>query len=246
VKETDAHAWPEVWLGRDIGWYRFEPTPGRTDPITGLPGRGGNGGNGVPTTTTTTTIGPNTPTSNPANNPAGSAHLPNEGLGGGTPHSGTRAHVLTGIAITLAALLFALIVGVIAFMIAAWRRSNNRRHDPDNRRRVLGAWSEALERLSAAGIVRRPSATSLEFALRQAPALGAGAAGPPLMSLARLHTAAMYAPDAPSREEADVAWSDVDAISDALRATTPRSKRVRARWRALLPRRSAEGRSADD
>ena len=53
-----------------------------------------------------------------------------------------------------------------------------RRHDPDARRRVLGAWTEALERLAAAGIERRPSTTSLEFALRQAPALGAGAAGP--------------------------------------------------------------------
>jgi hypothetical protein len=137
---------------------------------------------------------------------------------------------------------------VIVFVIAAWRRSSNRRHDPDDRRRVLGAWSEALERLSAAGIVRRPSATSLEFALRQAPALGAGAAGPPLMSLARLHTAAMYAPEPPSREDADSAWSDVDAISHALRATTPRSKRLRARWTALLPRRSGARRTgeADD
>jgi hypothetical protein len=58
------------------------------------------------------------------------------------------------------------------------------------------------------------------------------------MSLARLHTAAMYAVEAPSREDADAAWSDVDAISSALRTTTPRSKRVRARWKAVLPRRS--------
>jgi transglutaminase-like putative cysteine protease len=248
VQEKDAHAWPEVWLGHDVGWYRFEPTPGRTDPITGLPGRAGNAGTGTPTTTTTpTTVGPNTPTSNPANTPAGGAHFPKEGSGG-AQQSGTRAHVLTGIAITLAALLFALVVAVIVFVIAAWRRSSNRRHDPDDRRRVLGAWSEALERLSAAGIVRRPSATSLEFALRQAPALGAGAAGPPLMSLARLHTAAMYAPEPPSREDADSAWSDVDAISHALRATTPRSKRLRARWTALLPRRSGARRTgeADD
>jgi hypothetical protein len=238
VREMDAHAWPEVWLGRDVGWYRFEPTPTRTDPITGLPGGAGNGNGGPTTTTTPTTVGPNTPTSSPADTPAGAAHFPNESSGGGTQQSGTRAHVLKGIAITLAALLFAAIVLGLAFALAAWRRSNHRRHDPDNRRRVLGAWSEALERLSAAGIVRRPSATSLEFALRQAPALGAGAAGPPLMGLARLHTAAMYAPEPPSREDADEAWSEVDAIANALRATTPRSKRLRARWAAVLPRRS--------
>jgi transglutaminase-like putative cysteine protease len=238
VQEKDAHAWPEVWLGRDVGWYRFEPTPGRTDPITGLPGGARAGGNGGPTTTTPpTTSAPNSPTTNPANNPA-AGHLPFQPQGGSTSQSGTRAHVLTGIAITLAALLFALIVLVVAFAFAAFRRSSNRRHDPDDRRRVLSAWSEALERLSAAGIERRPSATSLEFALRQAPALGAGAAGPPLMSLARLHTAAMYAPDAPSREDADEAWSEVDAIASAVRATTPLSKRLRARWSALLPRRS--------
>jgi transglutaminase-like putative cysteine protease len=239
VTEKDAHAWPEVWLGHEVGWYRFEPTPGRTDPITGLPGRSGGIGVGGPTTTTTpTTFGPNTPTSNPANTPSGAANFPNERSGGGTTRSGTRAHVLTGIAIALAALLFVLIVLALALAFASYRRSSNRRHDPDNRRRVLSAWSEALERLSAAGIERRPSATSVEFAMRQAPALGAGAAGPPLMSLARLHTAAMYAVEAPSGEDADAAWSDVDAISDALRITTPRSKRVRARWRAVLPRRS--------
>jgi transglutaminase-like putative cysteine protease len=246
VTEKDAHAWPEVWLGHDVGWYRFEPTPTRNDPITGLPGRAGSGGNGGPTTTTPpTTIGPNTPTTNAAAGPSSGANFPNERSGGGTAQSTTRAHVLTGIAITVAALLFAVIVLALAFAIAAWRRSNHRRHDPDTRRRVLSAWSEALERLSAAGIERRPSATSVEFAMRQAPALGAGAAGPPLMSLARLHTAAMYSLDAPSREDADAAWSDVDAISSALRTTTPASKRVRARWKALLPRRLSRPETAD-
>jgi len=245
VKEKDAHAWPEVWLGDHVGWYRFEPTPGRTDPITGLPGRAGNGGDSASTTTTTpgTTV-PNSPTTNAAN-PAGGTRFPADRDSGGTSQSGTRAHVLTGIAITLAALLFALVLVVLAFAMAAWRHSSNRRHDPDNRRRVLGAWSEALERLSAAGIVRRPSATSLEFALRQAPALGAGAAGPPLMSLARLHTAAMYAPESPSRDDADEAWSEVDAITDALRASTPRSKRLRARWAAVWPRRSVWSRDRE-
>ncbi len=36
VEEKDAHAWPEVWLGPAVGWYRFEPTPTRVDPVTGL------------------------------------------------------------------------------------------------------------------------------------------------------------------------------------------------------------------
>ncbi len=32
VREKDAHAWPEVWLGPKVGWYRFEPTPGARRP----------------------------------------------------------------------------------------------------------------------------------------------------------------------------------------------------------------------
>ena len=112
-----------------------------------------------------------------------------------------------------------ILLGALAF--GAWRRTRRRRHDPDDRRRVLGAWTEALERLAAAGIERRPSTTSLEFALRQAPALGAGAAGPPLMDLARLHTVAMYSPDAPTAAEADEAWAEVDAIAAALRTSVP-------------------------
>ena len=109
---------------------------------------------------------------------------------------------------------------------------------------MLGAWSEALERLAAAGIERKPSTTSLEFALRQAPALGAGAAGPPLMGLARLHTAAMYSRDAPSSDEADEAWSEVDAIADALRTIVPRTRRLRVRWWSRLRRAPAPAGSA--
>ncbi len=61
VVEKDAHAWPEVWLGSTIGWYRFEPTPGRVDPITGL-GRAVTGPSGPTTTTPSTTPRSTTPT----------------------------------------------------------------------------------------------------------------------------------------------------------------------------------------
>jgi hypothetical protein len=35
VRGTDAHAWPELWMG-SAGWVRFEPTPG--NPTTRIPG----------------------------------------------------------------------------------------------------------------------------------------------------------------------------------------------------------------
>jgi len=242
VQEKDAHAWPEVWLGPKIGWYRFEPTPGRTDPITGLGGPvSGSGGSG-PTTTTSAPAQSNTPTTVALAPVAPGSHFPQQTPNSSTTPSRTRAHVITVAAVALAALIVAFIALVAALAIGAWQRTRRRRHDPDVRRRVLGAWTEALERLSAAGIRRRPATTSLEFALRQAPALGAGAAGPPLMSLARLHTSAMYSPDPPSTADADEAWSEVDAIAAALRGSVPLTTRLRARWSAMLPRpRRARG-----
>ena len=235
VKELDAHAWPEVWLGQKVGWYRFEPTPGRTDPVTGLGGTTSVGSAGPTTTTPTTAARTTTPTTaslTPNSSPSQIQVQPPTTPAG----SRTGAHVLTALAVTLSIVAFAFGMLLAALAFRAWRRTRRRRHDPDDRRRVLGAWTEALEQLSAAGIERKPSTTSLEFALRQAPALGAGAAGPPLMVLARLHTAAMYARDEPSSDEADEAWAEVDAIAGALRASVPRARRLRIRWWSGLRR----------
>ena len=236
VSERDAHAWPEVWLGPKVGWYRFEPTPGRTDPVTGLGGPTSVGTGGPTTTTPPTTAANGAPTTvspTPSTVPQ-SANLATPPPSARSSH--TRAHALTLAFVVLVLILGAFVLFVLGLAIRAWRRTGRRRHDPDDRRRVLGAWTEALERLAAAGIERRPSTTSLEFALRQAPALGAGAAGPPLMSLARLHTAAMYSPDPPTADEADEAWSEVDSIAAALRTTVPRTRRWRARWQSELRR----------
>ena len=99
-----------------------------------------------------------------------------------------------------------------------------------------GAWAQALDHLADAGVERKPSATPLEFALRHAPAHGAGAAGPALMELAQLQTAALFAPDPPTADDADRAWVQVDAIDGALsHALSPVT-----RWRRRLdPRRFA-------
>ena len=235
VEERDAHAWPEVWLGANVGWYRFEPTPGRIDPVTHLGGPVAGGG---PTTTTPTTTPKSTTPTTASLTPSTTPRTRINVTPPPTPthKSHTRARAFTAILVGLAILLGAALVAIAALGVGAWRRTRRRRKDPDDRRRVLGAWTEAMERLTAAGIERRPSTTSLEFALRQAPALGAGEAGPPLMTLARLHTAAMYSPDAPSEDEADDAWAEFDAIAAALRTTVPRSRRWRARLAAVLHR----------
>jgi len=237
VAEKDAHAWPEVWLGPKVGWYRFEPTPGRIDPITGKGGATGSTGAASSTTTTPTTAKSSTPTSvaSPTKPLPSQLNVPPPAAPKSS--SRTRVHAITAAAIAVAIVVALLLAFLLTVGIAAWGRTRRRRNDPDERRRVLGAWTEALERLAAAGIERRPSTTSLEFALRQAPALGAGDAGPPLMDLARLHTAAMYAPSPPTTAEADEAWAEFDAIEAALKVSVPRTTRWRARWRTGLRRR---------
>ncbi len=238
VKGADAHAWPEVWLGRDIGWYAFEPTKGRADPVTR---RGDQSLLGparttprstTPTTRTRTTSPPNSAVTIPPKDP-NSIRI--DGGAGSTSHTSAARRALVAIGVVGSLLVLAALATLVTLAAIAWRRTRRRRDAPDTRRRVLGAWAEALERLAAAGVTPRPSATSIEFALRHAPAHGAGGAGPALMDLARLHTAAMFAPDPPSSTDADAAWRNVDEIARALRNDVSRSERVISRLR-IRPR----------
>jgi hypothetical protein len=147
--------------------------------------------------------------------------------------AGHRSALGTAVVVGLVALVAAAFIALVLLGIAAfslWRRSYRRRNDRDLRQRVLGAWAEALEVLRAAGVPMRPSATALEFALRHAPAHGAGDAGPALMELARLQSAAMFAPDPPTDDEASAAWEQVDVIRASSRRTVTRA----ARWRRRL------------
>jgi transglutaminase-like putative cysteine protease len=237
VKGVDAHAWPEVWLGPQIGWTAFEPTKGRFDPTTQRGDRHAEGAttpttNVAPTTTPTTTgQSINTPPA-PGRDPK---NIQVEPTGNGGSGGGTRPPIVAVILGVLVAALVGALVTLVVLIVAAWRRTHRRRFAPEPRGRVLGAWSEALERLRAAGVTPKPAATAIEFALRYAPAHGAGDAGPPLMDLARLQTAAMYAPDPPSASDADLAWKAVDDINDALRKTVTRTGRWRSRLR-IRPR----------
>ncbi|HEX5613952.1 MAG TPA: DUF4129 domain-containing protein, partial [Acidimicrobiia bacterium] len=237
VTNLEAHAWPEVFLA-GIGWTAFEPTPGRFEPTPGDPtGTGALAPDepDVPVTTAppataTTAPGPSTPTDN--TRPIGDDVTVGGDAGAASERSAVSsvARVL-GAIVALAGLVAAL--GAIAvFATKVWIR-RRRHHDDDPRRRVFGAWSEALDRLGEAGISVRPSSTPLEFALRHAPAHGAGAAGPPLMELASLQTAALYSADEPDDADADRAWVAVGALRVALRQGATRSQRM---GRALDPR----------
>jgi transglutaminase-like putative cysteine protease len=234
VTEQQAHAWPEIWMGNDIGWYAFEPTPGHFNTSDGqgdphVPGGTPTG----PTPTTTTLPGSTTPRTTPVTQPKLRPQpLPQHV----TPPKHTTHSQRTGDVVLSAVgvLLVALVGGFVWLFGRARRRTKRLRAQPDPRRRVIGAWTEALERLAVAGVEPRVSATAVEFALRQAPAQGAGAAGPALMDLARLQTAAMYAREEPSTEDGETAWQRYDAIDAALRKSVRRTDRFVAR---LKPRR---------
>jgi transglutaminase-like putative cysteine protease len=244
VRGADAHAWPEVWLGSTVGWYAFEPTKGRADPVTGQ------GAHTTPATTPSNTtpnsVGNTTPKTTPKTPPTQPATDPNSVKVNPPPktahahHNGWR-NTLLALAVLAGLAILAALAWLAALVVQALERTRRRRNAHDTRRRVLGAWAEALDLLTAAGVNPRPSATAVEFALRHAPAHGAGDAGPPLMDLARLHTAAMFAPEPPTDAEADEAWRLVAAIDAALRESLPRS----TRWRTRLRRRPREHESRE-
>jgi len=66
------------------------------------------------------------------------------------------------------------------------------------------------------------------------------------MDLARLHTAAMYAPDPPSASDADEAWQYVDAIDTAVKARVGRIERWKNRIQAMRHDRPARDAEPDD
>jgi transglutaminase-like putative cysteine protease len=234
VTNRNAHAWPEVWI-EGSGWIPFEPTPAFTEPTLGL-GTGGpkqatpNTRPGGVTTTTGTPSSSLVPPTISRQPPPVSVTAPP--VSKPQPHGLRNAFAIVALVVLVLALAVLVVFGAVSFV--QWRRRWRRRRDHDPRRRVLGAWAEALDQLRVAGVPPRPSATSLEFALRYAPAYGAGDAGPALMELARLQSAALYAREEPSEDEASEAWTQVDTIRQAIRRNVARTRR----WRNLLRRPS--------
>ena len=238
VSTKDAHAWPEVYF-EGIGWIGFEPTPSRFDRET--PGNPSGTQDGQPTDpnrpppsttttrppTSTTRVAPGaTPTTR--RRPLDRIETDASQRTKGSPTSTLRRATIA-VAVTFGGVL-ALIAGwrVTRFVIRHRRRSRGTPRD-----RVAQAWAYANERLALFNIHRRPSTTVVEFALREAPAAGAGAAGPALLELAQLHTAAMYAPFEPDPSDAVEAWECADRIDDALRQLISRKRRawlIRLRW----------------
>jgi hypothetical protein len=234
VSNHDAHAWPELWFA-GLGWtHLFDPTPtsdlpggsALPDEIPPLPPPAATDPGTAPPTTTPATVaaatspGSSTPPATAAPN-GGGVHIaadapPTEGGGPVWPF-------------VALALVVALVVGpLVAILVYKQRRRARRRHDPDPRHAIFGAWHEALDALMDHRVPRSPADTPIELAGR-APAIAGDRTGAPLQSLAGAYSAARYGDGVPADEMADAAWHEVDELQRALSSTRGLWARVRAR-----------------
>ncbi|MBM6400227.1 transglutaminase TgpA family protein [Phycicoccus sonneratiae] len=149
VRVSDAHAWPELWFP-DLGWMRFEPTPGVRSGI-------------APGWTRETSAPENSAVPAPSSSASPSASAstrperdvtadPQQDAGGGSTGSGlvdlVRAHAAT-IGGVLAVLLLAAVTPFGAWL--ARRRA--RRRARDDAERIEAEWQSLLLRLGDIGIV---------------------------------------------------------------------------------------------
>jgi transglutaminase-like putative cysteine protease len=227
VLARDAHAWPEVWLA-GLGWTQFEPTPagpqpGQADPTVGLPV-------GAATTRTTTTTTSATPTSAPGTPNASTVPRGESSVEAGSPsRGGGDSTPRPWLALAVVAVL-AVIAGIgwlVTRMARKVRRRSRRRHTVVPAHSVAGAWQDALERLSEAGLPPSESLTPHEqvdgYAGRGAPP----AATDSLADLAHLYATARWSLREPTEEDVARAWSDADSVRDALAEGATSAERVR-------------------
>jgi transglutaminase-like putative cysteine protease len=194
VRALNAHAWPEVLLGR-YGWVSFEPTPGRGEPgavaYTGVapaqagpvdtPPQSGTGAPALPaspgTSAPPTTLKPS----------------PNLAHAGPTAHHAgpfpIKAVAAIGIAVALA------LAWVVGIPLLVRRRRLRRRAAAHGADRVMVAWAEAADSLALMGVRRQASETLEEHARRAARSRVAPSEVPTALStLAQDASVASYSP----------------------------------------------------
>lgn len=237
VSTTNAHTWPEVWLA-GLGWtHLFDPTPpGPAAGASHLPVEPPVSSLRTPTPTTTPVV----PTTAPA--PGGS------GASGGpgsqpVPTPGPRVQLSHNNrppssgppwrdwALTLGIVLGVLIVATFATLAAlrarrrAWRRSG-----ADATAQVAGAWAEALDHLTDAGVTWPPANTPLEVPGALPDRIQASTSEP-LTALAGRYTSARYGSRPPTPETVQRAWADAAAVRKGVDAALGVGERLRTRLR---------------
>lgn len=231
VNGKNAHAWPEVWM-EDIGWLRFEPTPGRGAPrdeaYTGQPEAQEGQSPATSPATTAPPVNPADANASPNNSrpfeettttAVPESDRARSGIIGGVQGVSTRV-LLTWLAGFVGVLLLAFFPLVFA-IVRTRRRHQAVAHDP--RRRIGLAWSESKAAVQLLGIPIRLSETPAEFVQRVATTDAQAASV--LSELAENVTTVTYAEDTVESAQADRA----EAITKAL-ASQARTERGRLEW----------------
>ncbi|MGQ0432704.1 MAG: transglutaminase domain-containing protein [Microthrixaceae bacterium] len=209
----DLRAWPEVAFPGQ-GWVAFEPFPARGNPL-------------------------EQPAPPPPPQPEESPETPGGAVPERPPTPATAAEdrgggITTGTVIVAAAAVVAagavLAIAVIPFLKS--RRFRQRRRVADQRRRAIGAWHEALDRLRDHRVDRLEPMSAAEVA-RAAEAIGPGTAAA-VDPLGELANAALFDPSDIPEESAERAW----ALVGEMRGGIGRERRPVERLRAALSVRS--------
>jgi transglutaminase-like putative cysteine protease len=240
VRGKHAHAWPEVWLGAEVGWIAFEPTPGRGAPdmqryngITPSQTDGSETGTAGASTTTSTEASPTSSTTTTPVDPADLEELLGTGQSSGTgsQDEGLPFVVKLGVvALAMLALVLVYVAATLGYAALHRRRRRERARRPGES--VAVAWAESLEDLELIGVVPRTSETHTEFAQRAGGTLPERS--PDLDELAMLADFVVYAPDGLAEADAVRADDAARAIGDTVRARVS----WQAVWRHRLdPRR---------
>jgi transglutaminase-like putative cysteine protease len=233
VTGADAHVWPQVYLGPDIGWTSVEPTP----PVAGTPvapGVMGAASSPPPSrrsTTGTTAASATTPTATPTST-AGSVPAGTTPTGTGNRHGSTthRAKSVRGgvawWAVMAAVLAGLLLLGGAAVWIVRRRRSV-RQASLQPGQRVVRAWEHALAGLRRAGVAHRVEETPAEYVVRVRAAEQASAQrleADAVADLAALVEQACYAGRPCTPGQAAQAWTLASTIVAANRSHRRRAK----------------------
>jgi transglutaminase-like putative cysteine protease len=210
IGPQDATAWVEIHFAK-IGWVPFFPKPlkGGTPP---------NQQTDQQNSSTKPVLTPSA--SAPSAGPVREVAPPK-------PHNVSVLEVI-GIVVAIALALLAALLLLAWLSVRTYRRrvQKRRRAETEARRRVLAAWSEAVDVLRDVGVKRQQSETAGELVVTGSDRLGADAGGA-LAPLARLSDAAQYAWEEPDQGDGDLAWQCAEDLSSVAEQSLTRWGRVR-------------------
>ncbi len=233
VSLNDAHAWPELYF-EGVGWVRFEPTPAVRSgaaPSYSQP-------TVVPAPGSSTSSSATAPTAKPSTNAGVKGDI-----GGASAKKSTSASTPARIASHVPVkgwvlIALVLIAGLATPVAALMARRRRRRRARDAVSRAETAWAELLERVGDLGVMLPTGATPRQTQERLVLAASLGEEARDALSrlVGALESVRYAARPTSTGSEEDLA-QDVAIVVRAVRATTERAQRLRAR---VLPRSGTE------